>query len=107
MARFRRNPAFDTEIRHEPTFRAGIASEARPAQRFANAFAVAIGAGWMPQKGGTPETVTLVQDADGVRLVNTDHGGHLMEWGSVNNPPHAPLRRGARAAGLRLAEDPR
>lgn len=43
-------------------------------------------------------------DEDGVRLVNTDHGGHLTEWGSAKNPPKAPLRRAVREAGLRLQE---
>lgn len=39
------------------------------------------------------------------RLVATaytvDPFGHLVEWGSVNNPAHAPLRRGAERLGLR------
>lgn len=33
---------------------------------------------------------------------NTDIAAHLIEFGSVNNPPFAPLRRGTTAAGLRL-----
>lgn len=41
-----------------------------------------------------------------LRVGNTDFAAHLVEWGSVNNPPYAPLRRGARAAGLRLDEHP-
>ena len=28
--------------------------------------------------------------------------GHLVEFGSVNNPPYAPIRSGVQAAGLRL-----
>ena len=32
---------------------------------------------------------------------------HLAEFGSANNPPYAPLRRGARAAGCRLVEEPK
>ncbi len=49
--------------------------------------------------------IAVVEDDDGaVYLVNTDYGGHLAEWGSANNPPYAPLRRGVRAAGLRLDE---
>lgn len=39
------------------------------------------------------------------RVGNTDFAAHLIEWGSVNNPPYAPLRRGVRAAGLRLKEE--
>lgn len=35
-----------------------------------------------------------------VYIVNTDPGGHMDEWGSVNNEPYAPLRRGVENAGL-------
>ncbi len=30
--------------------------------------------------------------------------GHLDEWGSVNNPPYAPLRRAVEASGLEFDE---
>lgn len=46
-------------------------------------------------------------DEDGVRVVNSDHGGHLAEWGSAKNAPIAPLRRAISAAGLRLDEKPK
>lgn len=35
---------------------------------------------------------------------NTDIAAHLIEYGSKNNPPYAPLRRGVTAAGLRFAD---
>lgn len=38
-------------------------------------------------------------------LVNTDAGGHLDEWGSINNPAYAPLRNGVRRAGFDLIEE--
>lgn len=38
------------------------------------------------------------------KVATRDPFGHLVEWGSQNNPPYAPLRRGVRAAGLRLDE---
>lgn len=40
-----------------------------------------------------------------VRVGNADFAAHWVEWGSINNPPYAPLRTGVIAAGLRLAED--
>lgn len=49
-------------------------------------------------------SVIVEADARGVRVVNTDHGAHIDEYGSVNSPPYAPLRRGARRAGFRLEE---
>lgn len=42
--------------------------------------------------------------ADGGRVVSEDPFWHLVEFGSQNNPPYAPLRRGVRAAGVRLDE---
>lgn len=30
--------------------------------------------------------------------------GHIIEWGSEDTAPQAPLRKGARAAGLKLKE---
>ena len=29
---------------------------------------------------------------------------HIIEWGSINNPPYAPLRRATRSSGLRFRE---
>lgn len=34
----------------------------------------------------------------------TDWKSHWMEWGSINNSPSAPVRRGVRAVGLPLHE---
>lgn len=43
---------------------------------------------------------------EGSVVYSDDPFGHLVEFGSVNNPAYAPLRRGAEAAGLRIDEDP-
>jgi hypothetical protein len=42
-----------------------------------------------------------------VYIVNTDSGGHMDEWGSVNNEPYAPLRRGVENAGLEFQPLPK
>lgn len=39
---------------------------------------------------------------DGVRVYSTDPAARVIEWGSSNNPPFAPLRRGADMTGARL-----
>ncbi len=44
------------------------------------------------------------QTPEGVVLGNKDFAAHIIEWGSVDNAPQAPLRNGSRAAGLRLDE---
>lgn len=40
-------------------------------------------------------------------VATTDFAGHMVEWGSANNPPYAVLRRATRAAGLTLREAPK
>lgn len=100
---FKPNPNFEQEIAAQEETREGIAKAAEPARSMAESFARQAGAPWMPRAGH--ETVEVQVDDDGVLLVNTDHGGHLMEWGSIRNPPHAPLRRGALAAGFDVVEE--
>lgn len=41
----------------------------------------------------------------GSRVEVRDWAWHLVEWGSVNNPPYAPVRRGVIMSGLRFADE--
>jgi hypothetical protein len=101
--RFLRNAAFEASMQRDPRYRAylraRVEAQVVPVVR---GMAEQVGAPWMPRGG---RAIVTESDLDGVRVVNTDYGAHLAEWGSVNNPPHAPLRRGVRAAGLRLREE--
>lgn len=47
------------------------------------------------------------QDSDGVIVTvgTTWPFAHLIEWGSVNNPPYAPLRKAVTGLGLRFVEE--
>lgn len=101
---FRRNPAFNAELRASPQFKLGLRAEARVAMRFANDIATRAHLPWMPRPGHRHNPVVVEADPTGIMLVNTDYAGDMAEFGSVNNPAHAPLRRGARMAGLRLRE---
>jgi hypothetical protein len=49
-------------------------------------------------------SVKVVDQGRGVRVVNTSPDAVREEWGSALSEPRAPLRRGVRAAGLRLDE---
>jgi len=40
------------------------------------------------------------------RVVLLDPFWHLIEYGSVNNPAYAPVRRSVRAVGLRFEDAP-
>src|SRR5262245_47965930 len=105
---FRKNPGFEADLRKQPAFHEGMTGAAKAVARFAEQFAKAAGAPWMPKKGSGTGRIFRVEGRGGeVRVVNPHHDGHLVESGSKNNPPHAPLRRGVRAAGLRLDEKPK
>lgn len=56
--------------------------------------------------GQAHRSIRVDRQGDQVRVGSVDPFWHLIEWGSVNNPAYAPLRRGARAAGLRLDLSP-
>lgn len=95
---FRHNPKLAEELEGQDETKQALAEQAKSAQANSEQLAVRI----MPSQS---QAFEVVEDDDGVRLVNTDHGGHLAEFGSSNNPPLAPLRRGVRAAGFRLEEE--
>lgn len=97
------NKGFVAEISSQDDYREGLRAVAEDIKRHADPAAEAVGAPWMERKGH--ETIEVGEDADGVYVANTDHAGHLIEWGSKNNPPHAVLRSSARAAGLDVDED--
>lgn len=49
-------------------------------------------------------SIRVVDHGRGVRVVNASPNAVREEWGSAREEPRAPLRRGVRAAGLRLDE---
>lgn len=103
MRLFQRNRDFEQELQDQADYNDGLRAVGENVKRTADAIARSVGAPWMPRRGH--ETIEVGEDVDGVYVANTDHAGHLMEYGSVNNPPHAPLRQGARSAGLRIEEE--
>jgi hypothetical protein len=84
-------PRWENEIRSQPSYDAGMKLRTRTV-----ATAVRIAA---PEATGYYRRRIRVI---GHSVVATDPFGHLVEYGSVNNPAYAPLRRGTLAAGLRL-----
>lgn len=102
--RFVPNPQFEAEIRQQPECRQALEESADLVRVHASRFAEQAHAPWMKSQS---KTIKVVTDTDDVAVVNTDHAGHLMEWGGRNNPAHAPLRRAVRAAGLRFDASPK
>lgn len=101
MASFRANPAFDEEMQAEPRFQKGMREIGNGVARKADQLAHRI----MPRHR-TAE-IRVVREGSEIFVVNTSHGGHIDEFGSQNNPAYSPIRRGVRAAGLRLDERPK
>jgi hypothetical protein len=97
MTHFRLNPALEKELGPEVRARVLIPAAHSAADR-AEGFVHSA----MPRPG---RRRIEVDDIGGeVAIVNTNHGAHLEEWGLAFTPMYAPLRRGARAAGLDLHE---
>ena len=94
--RFVRNPGFERELRASP----GV-------QAFMNAATVAAADEVREKAPHATGYYKRRVRAQGDRVVTLDPFWHLVEFGSANNPTYAPLRRGIRAAGLRLAESPK
>lgn len=92
---FRLNESFFDELPDRPEIRRRLVGAAQQVARRARVHRI------MPRKSAQLVVDTSGQD---VRLVNTDHGGHLDEFGSAKSRPYAPLRTAVRAAGLRLDE---
>lgn len=97
---FRPNRQVATELRKQPAYKAEIL---RHAGRVKDQ-AVQLAPDGTSPRPGYASRFRLRVLTNSVRVINTDIAAHLIEWGSANNPPYAPLRRAVRAAGLRLEE---
>lgn len=94
---FRKNPGFNQELSSEAGYKEALAVAAKPAEAAAKSFAPV-------RTGAYRDSIHVVIDSKGVRLDASDFKAHWVEWGSANNSPSAPLRRGVRAAGLKFKE---
>jgi len=97
------NRNLDAELMRQPGMRSALLRAGREVAREAERIARAEGEPWM-ERADAEGLIVVDETDDGVRVTNTDHGGHLVEWGSKNNPPHAPLRRAVQAVGLPFQE---
>lgn len=108
--RARLNRAFTAEVQREPDFIAHMAllaeHTAKEVERIAPKRTTYYARHIEPYIRTQVTQVRNARIPAGFHVLSTDPFGHLVEAGSVNNPPYSPLRRGARAAGLRLVEDP-
>lgn len=99
--KFKPNLRLAEELEATDKFRRGMAAAVEPVAQQAEQFR---GPGAFMPKTGVREKVVVEATRGSVRIVLTGWGAHLIEWGSKNTSPRAPLRRAARAAGLRFRE---
>lgn len=98
MAIFFPNKRLAEDLKKEPDYQAAIHGAAA---QLAESVRQATPEG---ATGAAREGIEVAQLGEDTVVAQTDFAGHLIEWGSRNNPPYAPLRRGAQAAGFRLVE---
>lgn len=94
--KFLTNPLLVAELEHEEAYHAfrKYAGE----QIKANVEAIA-------PVGSSGQYHESIRSDDDGSVGTIDPFGHLVEWGSVNNSPYAPIRRGVAATGLALHEE--
>lgn len=94
--RFRRNPEWEPGFRESAQFRKSMTVETRRVARFITIAAE-------PSRNTGYFIRRIVPIGSQVRL--RDNFWHLVEYGSVNNPPYMPVRKGVIAAGLTFVDD--
>lgn len=93
--RFVPNPAFKAELRRTPVFRKGTAE-------ITVKVAESVKTAALPFRH-TGHYIRSVKPR-GSRVYLEPSVAHIIELGSVNNPPQANVRRGVKAAGLRFED---
>lgn len=90
------DPYFIDGMNHDPYNNDGLLEFAK----------VALSAAIAKSPGRTRRWLMLDQDENGKpKLVSVSSIWHIIEFGSVNNHPYAPMRKGVEAAGAQWADD--
>ena len=92
---FQPNPELKRELGRDPRVRQILNGHAEEALTAAQAIAAGF------RNTGAYEQSLAVR---GATLLTTDFAGHMVEFGSVNNPPYAPLRRAAEQVGAKVVD---
>ena len=95
MARTQQNRGLAAEIRAQDSYRAAMYDAAKEV-------ATSVRRNTPRGSGAASRSIVITRDGNTYRVGSTDPFFHLIEFGSINNPAYAPLRRGVLTAGLRL-----
>lgn len=94
MARFVPNPRFEQQVSKSREMKRALREATEPALREAQRLAPV-------DTGEYRDSLQIVEDANGVRLMSDDDKASYIEFGTSDTPAFAPLRKGTEAAGLR------
>jgi len=92
--RFEPNPNFEEEFERDPEYRQAIT---RVNHRVASSI----------RRASPSEDLTKTIEAGELSVYTTSSFWHIIEYGSVNNSPYAPFRRGVLDTGLRFDHAPK
>lgn len=99
------NPLFEEEVEKELEFKEGIWATSKKIAALVKAFAPVREAKF--KRRLPPGVYKRRIKALTTGVMADDPYWHWIEFGSVHNTPKAPMRRGFRAAGLRLVVHPK
>lgn len=91
------NPDFERELQQEPEYADGLTDIADVVVDNARAIAPVL-------TGAYRDGLKVVRQGDDVYASATDRDSGYIEYGTVDTPIFAPLRRAARMSGLSLTE---
>lgn len=94
------NRQFGEQISETQQYKDGMA-------RVSRAVAASVSDEAPVKTGQYRRSIRVFQAGDVVGVKSDDPFAHLIEFGSAKNPAYAPIRRGVRAAGLRLEQSPK
>lgn len=97
---FKRNRAATEQLQRDPAYRRLLRDTAGRVVRHA----IMIAPDGGPHRGYR-ETLRVGEQDGTVTAESTDPFAHIVEFGSINNPAYAPLRRAVRGEGLDLRDD--
>lgn len=98
--RFRRNPYFEVGLRQQPRFDKGMGE-----RTILLSVVIKAASSSFSHSGHYKRSITpMAGGPKGYRVELHDIAWHIIEYGSVNNPPYSPVRRAVAELGWRFED---